>query len=150
MDIHERLVHIVENATSPAGALHAAATAIADDQGSDACAVFLRGPQDRLVLWVYCGEGFDDAVREVVETMADTALASVLPEALGEPVRALIAAPLLLHAQLIGALVVKRAGGLPYSAAQVRKLSAVASQIVGIIEGARLVETVEGPDVPEQ
>ena len=55
MDIEERLIRIIEQAASPSAALEAAAAAIAQDELSDACAVFLAGPEGQLTLWVAVG-----------------------------------------------------------------------------------------------
>ena len=76
MDFEERLVQIIERAVSPTAALHAAAAAIAQDELSDACGVFLTGPEGTLTLWAHSGDGFE-ATRADVDSVAREALARI-------------------------------------------------------------------------
>jgi phosphotransferase system enzyme I (PtsP) len=147
MDIHDRLVRLIEEATSPAGALRAAAAAIAEDQRSDTCRIFLRA-QGGLVLWARSGEGPGDLSAGTVEAMIAGALAHVVPASGEGPEGTMLAVPMMSHALPIGALVVARGERHAYSAEDVRRLQAVASQIVGVVEGARLLEAVQGHGGP--
>ena len=142
MDFEERLVQIVEEASSPRAALEAAAAAIAREELSDACAVFLSGRGSRLSVWARSGDGFD-TTREAAEAAAHDALEHVSPAGREHAGRAISAAPLLSHARPIGALVVERSADRPYSPSEVRRLVAIASHVVGVIESARLLDMLE-------
>jgi phosphotransferase system enzyme I (PtsP) len=143
MDIIARLVRIIEAASSPANALRAAVAEIALDQQSDTCGVFLMGPEGRLVLWALAGPEFDARARDAAEGLAGAAIADLLPVLDAGPDRMMIVAPLVSGARAIGALVIERAGDRAYSGDDVSRLAAVASQIVGIIQGVRLLEMIE-------
>src|SRR6185369_10636228 len=136
MDFEAQLIQIIEHASSPSAALHAAAKAIAQDELSETCAVFLAGPEEQLALWARSGDGFDP-IRQQAETVAQEALSRVSPAAGKHAGRAMIAAPLLSRARPIGALVVERSADQPYGTAEIRRLVAIASHITGVIESAR-------------
>ena len=121
-----------------------------EDQRSEACGIFVRNHSGRLALRVSFGGALDERVREFAEQVVDSVLAGALPDPGDGSAHMLIAAPLLLHARPIGALVVERASSVPYSALEIRRLSAVASEIVGIIESARLIEAVEGTSLSDR
>jgi phosphoenolpyruvate-protein phosphotransferase len=93
------------------------------------------------VLWSR-STGFD-TMRATAEAAVVEALVRVAPVRVQNAGRTLLAAPLLSHARPIGALVVERAMDRPYAAAEVRRLSRIASHIVGIIESVRLIEMIE-------
>lgn len=142
MDFEERLLQIIEQAKTPVSALVAAAAAIAEDELSEACGIFLGGPEERIALWIRSGEGLD-VTRDTAEAIVRDALARITPTAGAHSGRVLIAAPLLSHARPIGALVVERGDAEPYATAELRRLAAIASHIVGVIESARLIDMIE-------
>jgi phosphotransferase system, enzyme I, PtsP len=142
MDIEDRLIRIIAEASSPSAALDAAAAAIAEDEQSETCGIFLIAPEGRPVLWSRSGDGFDPTSDAAQSAVAD-ALARVAPARVQSAGRTVLAAPLMSHARPIGALVVARGMDRPYAAAEARRLSRIASHIVGIIESVRLVELIE-------
>jgi phosphotransferase system enzyme I (PtsP) len=142
MEFEERLIQILEQASSPNSAVTAAAAAIAQDELSDACGVFLAGPEGQLTLWARSGNAFD-RTRETAESIAREALSRVGPAADEQDGQAMIAVPLLLRLHPIGALVVEREAGRPYATSEVRRLVAIASHIVGVIESARLIDMID-------
>lgn len=150
MNVEEELLQIIEQASSPSSALAAAAAAIARDELSDACGVFLGGPEGRLSLWARSDPGFEHT-RETAESVARESLARVGPAHGRHAGQVLIAAPLLSHARPIGALVVERREDQPYAPGETRRLVAIASHIVGIVESARLIDMlVHAREVPAQ
>jgi phosphotransferase system, enzyme I, PtsP len=143
VDIVARVIGVIEAETSAASALRAAAVAIAAELRSQSCAVFLAAPKSRLVLWELAGEKLDSRSQSRAQSLGDEALAHVLPAIGGGATRALCVAPLWSRARPIGSLVVERPGSDPYTAQEVATLATVASHVVGIIEGVRLLEIIE-------
>lgn len=135
MNFEERLIEIIEHAGSPANALQDAAAAIAQDELSETCGVFLAAPEGTLTLWARSGDGFT-GTREQAESLSREALTRVSAATSKYAGHVMIAAPL-------GALVVARSASQPYAQAEVRRLVAIASHIAGVIEGARMIEMLE-------
>ncbi len=147
MDIEERLIRIIEQASTPSSALDAMASAVAEDEISDACGIFLAGPDGQVSLWARSGPRLDQ-VREPAEATVRQALERMEPIRQEHGGRVFIAAPLLSHARPLGALLVERSANVPYSAGEIQRLSAIASHIVGVIESARLIEMIEHATEP--
>jgi len=59
----------------------------------------------------------------------------------------MLAVPVAAINHAIGAIVARRAPGSPFAAEEVMRLSGVASQMVELIESARLIEAIEGAEV---
>jgi phosphoenolpyruvate-protein phosphotransferase len=142
MDFEARLIQIIEQASSPGSALEAVAGAIAQDELSDACAVLLSEPGGRLTYCVRAGTDLQ-LTRDAAEATARESLAKVAPVSHVHARRVMLAAPLLARAQTIGALIVERSSDRPYTNAEVRKLVAIASHVVGVVESARLLDMIE-------
>jgi phosphotransferase system enzyme I (PtsP) len=141
MDIHARLVGVVAEATSSAGALTSATRVVAEFLGAQACLVFVRRGKKRLEVSARFGPPLPAATIDAATAVAEKALADVLParaEAAG-----LLAVPVVAINHPIGAIVLQRAPNAPFTAEEIMRLSGVASQIVDVIESARLVETIE-------
>jgi phosphotransferase system enzyme I (PtsP) len=147
MEFEARLIQIIEHASSPSSALDEVAAAIAEDELSDACAILVTDPAGRLTFWKRAGLSID-ASRDAVEAAAREALARAATVTQDHAGRVVLAAPLLALAHSVGALVVERGADRPYSSAEVRKLVAIASHVVGVVESARALDLIKhGSDV---
>jgi phosphotransferase system enzyme I (PtsP) len=142
-DVHGRLIAAVSAATSPAGALSSATRVVAECLSAEVCSIFVRGAKNGLVLRAHFGPVLDPAASESATALAERALDSVLPVTNESSAPALVAVPVASVNHVIGAIVARRAAP-PFTAEEIMRLSGVASQIVGLIESARLVETIEG------
>lgn len=141
MEFEARLIQIIEQASPPSSALPAIAGAIAQDLLADACAVLLPASAGRLMFWTRAGDGLE-LTHDAAEAAAREALAEVAPVSRVHAERVMLAVPLLARAQSIGALVVERGGERPYSSDEVRRLVAIASHVVGVVESARLLDMI--------
>jgi len=147
MEFEARLIQIIEQASSPGSALAAVADAIAEDELSDACAVLLSEPDGRLTSCARAGTDLQ-LTRDAAEATARESLATVAPVSHVHAGRVMLATPLLARAQAIGALIVERGADRPYTTAEVRKLVAIASHVVGVVESAQLLDMiVHGSDL---
>jgi phosphoenolpyruvate-protein phosphotransferase len=145
MDILDYLVHLVSEAKSPSETLRSATQAIAEDMGARSCRIFSRRDSGRLVL----SESFADepagGAVAAAESLAAEAIASVSIAKADTPAGMLLAAPMVSRARRLGAIVVERAGrDRPFLDEELERFSAVASEMVDLIEGVNLVELIEG------
>lgn len=145
MELEARLIHIIAQSGSPSDALKAATAAIADDEHAHACGIFLVGPEGRPALWSRSGGGLDRS-RVGAEALVARTLSEMAPGSAEYAGCALASAPLVSRTRPIGVLVVERGADRPFSAGEIRRLSAIASHVVGIIEDARLIELIEHVD----
>ncbi len=121
---------------------------IAQELHADACSLFLLDAgTGQLTLRASAGgasseRGNADAAWTAAEGLAGLAMTQMLPETSEGPSRSLLAVPMALRGQPIGVLVVQAVGGAPYAAAEIQALFAVAAQMVGVVENARVLEAL--------
>lgn len=125
--------------------LRSATQGIAADLGATACLLFLGDSSDTLVLSESFSDVLDHGGAIDAAALATEALASVLLAKAETQNGTLLAVPLISRAHRLGALVVERAGHeRPFLDEELDRFSAIASQLVDLIEGLNLIERVEG------
>ncbi len=120
---------------------------IAHEMAADSCSIFLFDPSTRsLQLRASSGQpaGHATAALAAAEGLAGTALTQMLPETKDHDSGSVLAVPMALRGQPIGAIVVQTTQRGPYTAEQIQVLFEVASQMVGIVENARVFKTLAG------
>jgi phosphotransferase system, enzyme I, PtsP len=142
MDIHARLVEVLRQAHSPSEALSAATRVIAESLDAEACTIFVQRRNDGLEPRVHFGSA-EEAHREEAKVLAELTLGEVLPRTNEPRTPPLVAVPVAAINHAIGAIVIRRATGSRFTAEEIMRLSGVASQIVAVIESARLIEVIE-------
>jgi len=141
MDVHALLVAVVAESTSATGALNAATRVIAEALQAEACAIFVRRAKNRLELGAQHGATSDLVATDAGRRLAEGTLEGVQPRRGVGDAAAIAAVPVAALNQAIGAIVVRREEP-PFTAEEIMRLSGVASQIVDLIESARLMETI--------
>ena len=142
-DIHARLVAAVGEATSPSGALRSVARVVAEGLEAESCLLFVRREHDGLDLRADSGAVPAPAVLEAAKRLAQATFADVLPVR-GEAASAgLLAVPVAAIDQAIGAIALWRPDVPTFTAEEIMRLSGVASQLVELLETARVIETIE-------
>jgi phosphotransferase system, enzyme I, PtsP len=143
MDVHARLVAVVTEATSASHALLSAARVIAEALGADACTILVRRTKNRLEARAHYGTAADPAAADAARDLAEKTLGDLRPCRAETLAAAMVAVPVAALNHAIGAIVVRRAAASLFTAEEIMRLSGVASQIVELIESARLIETIE-------
>lgn len=151
-DIHARLVQIAAEARTAADASTSAMNAIAEALKSDSCGIFMRSETGRLELRSSFDDGMHPDVRRLRENVAADAISLLVPATAVAATRRALAAPMVSRGSPIGAIVVERPQNAPYSSEERTTLADIASEMVGLIAGARVVEMLatpsEAPDEP--
>lgn len=144
MDILDFLVRLVSDAESRGPLLRAAARAIAADMGARWCWIFLSKGAGRLVAIESFAEELG-AGTIAAETLAGQALANILLARADTAEGMLLAVPMVSRSRRLGAIVVERAGHeRPFLDEDLERFSAVASQMVDLVEGVNLIGRIEG------
>ncbi len=130
--------------------LEAAAGVVRAQMRCGACSVFLLDPHDRQPrLEVSEPPASAGApAPEAAGDLAALAIARMAPGTRAEHGRSLLAAPMVLRSQAVGAIVVESAGGHVFSADEVSVLESAAAQLVGLVVNARLLEAIERDEDP--
>jgi phosphotransferase system, enzyme I, PtsP len=149
MDIHGRLVAVVDEAQSASDALIAATRVIGEALGAETCALFVRRKKNGLELRAYYGSPPDPVWSEAAKMLAGKTLGDVLPQKGEASAAGMVAIPVAAINQAIGAIVAQRPVAYPFTAEEIMRLSGVASQLVELIESARLIETIERTETGE-
>lgn len=145
MDILDELARLATADAPAAELLRSATRAIALDMGARSCRLFLGTDAARLTL----GESFesDSASPDVAPAaaLAREALANVLLAAADTHDGMLLAVPVISRVHGLGAVVIERAGrDRPFLRSELDRFSAIASQLVDLIEGLSFIERVGG------
>lgn len=143
MDVHGRLVTMVADANSASDAMTAATRVIAETFGAEACTIFVRRTKIGLVVRAHYGSSTNPGASDVAQELAEKTLDDLRAHKSEASEAALIAVPVAAINHAIGAIVVRRSAPMPFTAEESMRLSGVASQIVALIESARLIETIE-------
>ena len=148
MRLAEKLTGIVARSRSADDLLASAVAMIAGELQGDACSLFLvDAATSRLVLRASGGPSAGEqerasAAQTAAEGLAGLALTQLLPQASEAPSRSLVAVPMVLRGHPVGALVLQATRRAPFSADEIQALFAVAAQMTGIVENARLLEAL--------
>jgi phosphoenolpyruvate-protein phosphotransferase len=148
VDILEHLVHLASMEVPPREMLRAAAREIAADLRASSCLIFLSKHTGGLILRASFGEVDDEERSAAAAKLANEAAASVSLAAVETPDASWLAVPLLSRAHGLGAIVVGRnAPATAFSNDEAARLSAIAPQLIELVEGASLIEVIDGiPD----
>jgi phosphotransferase system enzyme I (PtsP) len=147
MDIHARLASAVLNAKSASDALASAARVIGEGLGAQICTIFVRRQRNGIEVRANHGPAPDHEASKSAKRLAEDALAGVLPRQTEVRSVRLVAVPVAAINHVIGAIVAQREAAAPFTAEEVMRLSGVASQIVGLIASARLIENIGRTDI---
>ncbi len=142
MDIHARLVEVLDQARSPSGALDAAARVIAESLGAEECTIFVQRKRDGLDPRARFGPAPEQSREDEARALAQQTLGDVLPRTNEPNTPAMVAVPVAAINHAIGAIVACRATGVPFATEEIMRLSGVAAQMVDLIESARLIEAI--------
>jgi phosphotransferase system enzyme I (PtsP) len=129
--------------------LRSAAQAIATDLGADQCRIYWRRYKAPLTLRASYPEPLDIAAAAEAERLANAAISEVNLLATDAPDGHRLAIPLVSRSRPSGALVVERcSSGQPFRQGELDRLSAIASQLVDLVEGADFLEVLAQLDTP--
>lgn len=148
MQIIEVLIDLAAQDLAPGEVLPTAAQAIATDLSADVCRIYLLRYKGALTLRASFGEPLDVEETREAEMLASAAISEVRLVAAEASPAARLAVPLVSRARSLGSLVVaRRSSDRPFLESELDRLSAIASQLVDLVEGADLVEVlaVEAP-----
>ncbi len=143
MDVHAWLVEVVTGATSAADALDSAARVVAEALSADTCSLFVRTRDHQLDLRAHAGPVPEPAAWGDEAALAHKALDATRPMTSEASGSAILAVPIAAINQAIGAIVVRRPAGAAFTAEEIMRLSGVASQLVAVVESARLSDTLD-------
>ena len=146
MDVHARLMEMLDKARSPSGALDSAVRVIAEELGAEECTIFVQRRKDGLEPRGHYGPVPEQADTDRAKALAERTLGEVLPQTNEPNTPPMVAVPVAAINHAIGAIVARRAGGSPFTTEEIMRLSGVASQIVELIESARVIEAIEGAE----
>ena len=170
MDIPQELAKLIRSSDSLRGLLDQAATLVAERMDADVCSIYLLDPADRR-LWLVASHGFrQEAVGEVSLSLEEGLTGEVVshlrqlavvdapgdprfrnfPEADEEGFRSYLGEPLAIGRRPVGAIVLRTRVPREFSAGARDTLSAIASQLVGLVENARLVKALGRKGEPGQ
>jgi phosphotransferase system enzyme I (PtsP) len=144
MDIHARLVEVLGQAQSRAAALDSAARVIAEELNAEACTIFVQRGKAGLEPRAHYDLAPEQADAEHARALAERALQEVLPRTNEPSTPPMIAVPVAAINHAIGAIVTRRASGVPFATEEIMRLSGAASQMVELIESARLFDALDG------
>ena len=146
MDILDYLARLVTAEEPPQQMLRSATQAIAIDMSARSCRLFLGTGSQALALSESFARDVEDADSVAnAAALASEALAGVLLARAETQAGSLLAVPVISRAHRLGAVVIERAAGdCPFLAAELDRFSAIASQMVDLIEGLNFTERVGG------
>ncbi len=135
---------MVEGSHSVDHLLELFSTTLVCEGNVDTCSIFLREPSTgRLCLRSTARDApLSTDARAAAERLATQALAQTLPVIAMEGARSLLAVPLVARGSPLGAIVIESPGERAYSAEQIEVLFATAARMVGVVEGALLIDMV--------
>ena len=141
--ILERLSRVVESHV-PAQVLDAASKTIAAEVSAESCSIFLMEPGSA---GIHLRSGFghlaqSETLKTAARAVASEALEKMRPTRADAPPHSLLAVPMVLRGRPLGAIVAQ-APAHPFSADQERTLGVIAAHMVGVVESARFIETVD-------
>lgn len=149
MNITNDLFKIVDQAYSLTRILDAATRVIAERLRVDVCSVFLldetgdllRSPTDEVGSAKRSERTATEAKSIAAQVTRERRVATSHCEAVS-----LLAAPMLLRDTIVGALVLQSTERRDYSVQDIETLAVICAQLVGIIENARIIETLDRGD----
>ena len=139
---------------------------IADEMGTQVCSIYLLDP-DRTALRLTASRGLDRAALgkvtlgpgegltgTVVQEMRSLAVEDAsahpgfryFPETKEESYKSYLGVPLAMRNRPVGAIVVQTADERNYSQTEIDSLTTIAAQLVGVVENARLIESLDRAD----
>jgi phosphotransferase system enzyme I (PtsP) len=138
VDVHGRLLRAVAAGRPPAETLESAASIIAEALRADACGIFAcGGDRDTLELRGHAGQPPISGV-----LLARKAVAEVFPQV--DTATGIVAVPVASLNRAIGAIVARRSVSAPFTTEEIMRLGGVASQLVQLVESARLSAVIDG------
>lgn len=151
MNVTMDLIRIVEQAHSLARILDAATPVIAERLRVDGCFVFLVDEHGDLVR-----SPTDSSDRSGKSRSADAEAESIAARATAErrvatshgETTSLLASPMLLRDNVVGALVLQSTARRGFSPEDVEALAVIGTQLVGIIENARIIDALDRGERP--
>jgi phosphotransferase system enzyme I (PtsI) len=145
MDILDYLARLVTAEEPPQQMLRSATQAIAIDMGARSCRLFLGASSEALALSESFADDSENDGLAAAAALAGRALAGVLLARAETGAGTLLAVPVISRAHRLGAVVIERAGSdRPFLEAELDRFSAIASQLVDLIEGLNFSERVGG------
>lgn len=165
MDIPRELARLIRDSPNLRGLLDTAVTLIAERMGVDVCSVYLLDPADSR-LWLVASHGFrseavgavsmgwgEGLTGEVVSRLRRVVVPDAdrdpryhhFPETGEEGFQSYLGEPLALGRRPVGSIVLRTRNRREFTEEERDTLSAIASQLVGLVENARLVEALGEP-----
>ncbi|MFZ5894845.1 MAG: phosphoenolpyruvate--protein phosphotransferase [Myxococcota bacterium] len=149
MQILEELIQLAARDVAPSEMLRSAAQAIGTDLGADLCRIYLRRYKGPLMLRASFPEPVEFAGALEAERLASAAISEVSLVAVDDQDGHRLAIPLVSRSRSSGALVVERRSvEQPFLQSELDRVSAIASQLVDLVEGADFLEVLAQLDTP--
>ena len=151
MNINTDLLHIVEQAHSLERILEAATRVIAERLRADGCFVFLldeHGSLGRRAVDGSSSSGRGPLADAEVESIAARVIAERRAATTRRETTSLLASPMLLRDDVVGALVLESTVRRVFSAEDMGTLATTCAQLVGIVENARIVDALDRGERP--
>jgi phosphoenolpyruvate-protein phosphotransferase len=146
MNILDDLARLATADQPPTEVLRSATRAIAADMGARSCRLFLGTDLDAPALAESFVEDSGSGDNAPAAALARQALGTVLLASADTPDGLLLAVPVISRVHALGAVVIERAGReRPFRQLELDRFSAIASQLVDLIEGLTFIERVGGP-----
>lgn len=163
MNITHSMSLVIQRAHSLSEILESSVELIAREMGTDVCSIYLIDPKDhRLRLMatkgldraalgkvtLAVGEGLTGTVVKELRSLAVEDASShpgyrYFPETREEQYQSFLGVPLVIRNRPVGTIVVQTKARRAYSQEEVQTLSAIASQLVGVVENARLLDALD-------
>jgi phosphotransferase system enzyme I (PtsP) len=163
MNIAHAMCFVIQRSHSLAEILDNAVHLIAREMGTDVCSIYLLDPRDhRLRLMatrgldkaalgkvaLAVGEGLTGSVVKEMRFLAVEDASShpgfrYFPETKEEQFQSFLGVPLALRNRPVGAIVVQTRDRRSYSPEEIQTLTTISAQLVGLVENARLIDSLD-------
>ncbi len=166
MNIAHEMCFVIQRTHSLTEILQNAVELVAREMGSDVCSIYLIDPKDhRLRLMatqgldkaalgkvtLALGEGLTGTVVKELRSLAVEDASShpgfrYFPETREEQFHSFLGVPLAIRNRPVGAIVVQTRERRAYRQEEIQNLQAIAGQLVGVVENARLIDALDRGD----
>ncbi|MGQ9591022.1 MAG: phosphoenolpyruvate--protein phosphotransferase [Planctomycetota bacterium] len=163
MDVPHSIFLLIQGARTFREILDGAVDLVRREMGTDVCSIYLLDPRDRRLhlmatrgldpgsvgrVALALGEGLTGTVVQTMQPLAVEDAAAhpayrYFPETKEEEFASYLGVPLAIRRRPVGAIAVQTRDRRAYSPEEIRTLTVISGQLVGIVENARLIDALE-------